>query len=86
MAVFFRGGVRVSTAPAELKEAPAGFRSRRLNRTGVRPARPQARRKDGSINQAKFDFQARTERAFFEALLTEIGMPEADGSSKAPPT
>ena len=43
-------------------------------------------RKDGSINPAKFSFQAKAERAFFEALLTEIGMPEADGSSKAPQT
>ena len=41
-------------------------------------------RRDGSIHPAKFEFQARTERAFFEALLTEVGMPEADASSKAP--
>jgi hypothetical protein len=46
---------------------------------------PQTRR-DGAIHTADFDVQVKAERAFFEALLTEVGMPAADGSSKAPAT
>jgi hypothetical protein len=33
-----------------------------------------------------FDVHVKFERAFFEALLTEIGMPALDASSKAPAT
>ena len=43
-------------------------------------------RKNGSITPAKFDMQARSEKAFYEALLTEVSIPAADSSSKAPAT
>jgi hypothetical protein len=43
-------------------------------------------RRDGAIHTADFDVQIKSERAFFEALLTEIGMPALDASSKAPAT
>ena len=41
-------------------------------------------RKSGSIVAADFNFAARTEREFFHALITEIGIPACDGSSKDP--
>lgn len=86
-AVFYRGGQRVAAAPAELKGAPAGFKLSEIVDGWIQGTWNQNyARKDGSIHPARFEFRARAERAFFEALLTEIGMPEADGASKAPQT
>ena len=85
IAVFHRGGVPVAKAPAELKGAPAGFKLSEIRDEWIRASWSQNyARKDGSIHPAKFEFQARSSRAFFEALLTETGMPAADGSTKAP--
>ena len=87
-AVFSRRGVRIATAPALLKNAPAGFKLSQVATGDWIQASWKAydARKDGSIHAANFDFQVKSERAFFEALLTEIGMPALDGSSKAPQT
>jgi hypothetical protein len=41
-------------------------------------------RKDGSITAADFNLEARQERQFFNALITEVGIPACDGSSKEP--
>ncbi len=41
-------------------------------------------RKDGSIVAADFNLNAKSEREFFHALITETGIPAADGSSKDP--
>ena len=85
IAVFHRGGVPVAKAPAELKGAPAGFKLSEVPSEWIRGSfGGKYARKDGSIHPAKFEFQARSSRAFFEALLTEIGVPAADGSTKAP--
>ena len=39
-------------------------------------------RKDGAIVASDFKQQAKTERQFFHALITEIGFPALDGASK----
>lgn len=41
-------------------------------------------RKNGSIIAADFDFNAKAERQFFNALITETTIPAADASSKEP--
>jgi phage tail-like protein len=41
-------------------------------------------RKDGSITAVDATMQAKSEREFFHALITEIGFPALDGSSKEP--
>jgi hypothetical protein len=41
-------------------------------------------RKDGSIVAADFNLNAKSEREFFHALITEVGVPACDGSSKDP--
>jgi hypothetical protein len=41
-------------------------------------------RKDGSIVAADFNLNAKSEREFFHALITETGIPACDGSSKEP--
>lgn len=84
-AVFHRGGVPVAKAPAELRGAPAGFELSEIPDGWIQASwKNSDARKDGSIHPAKFDFQARSSRAFLEALLTEAEVPAADGSSKAP--
>lgn len=39
-------------------------------------------RKDGSIVSGSFDYKAMAQRSFFGALITEIGIPAFDASSK----
>ncbi len=41
-------------------------------------------RKDGSIIAADFNLDAKSEREFFHALVTEFGIPACDGSAKDP--
>jgi hypothetical protein len=41
-------------------------------------------RKDGSIVTADFKLDAMSERQFFNALITEVGIPACDGGSKEP--
>ena len=41
-------------------------------------------RKDGSIVAADFNLNAKSEREFFHALITETTIPECNGSSKDP--
>lgn len=41
-------------------------------------------RKNGSIITADFNLEARSERQFFNALITEVGIPACDGASKEP--
>lgn len=88
IAVFSRGGAIVATAPAELKGASAGFKLSNVDvNAWIRGAFEHGyARKDGSIHPATFHMQAVSERAFFEALLTEVDVPATDGSSKAPAT
>jgi hypothetical protein len=82
VAVFSRGGVPVATAPAELKNATAGFKLSNV------PIDEWMRgsfigkhaRKDGTVHTAKFEMQAQSERAFFEALVTE----DTGGASRTP--
>ena len=40
------------------------------------------RRRDGSITTADFNYQAKSERSFHNALISEVGFPKLDGSSK----
>lgn len=88
VAVFSRGGVRVAAIPAELKGAPAGTKLSDIEMgTWSQASRRQNdARKDGSIAPFQFEVKARSVKAFYEALLTEFGMPEGDASSKAPAT
>jgi len=39
-------------------------------------------RRDGSITTADFNYQAKSERSFRDALISEVGFPKLDGSSK----
>ena len=41
-------------------------------------------RKDGAFLRADFDFNVQTRVEFFDAVLTEVGLPAMDGSSKDP--
>lgn len=86
-AVFFRGGARIATAPARLKGAPAGVKPSdiRFGASTWGTHDPTAR-KSGEIVALNFEVKAKAERAFYEALVTEIGMPAMDGASKAPAT
>lgn len=86
IAVFSRGGVRVATAPAELKGAPAGTVQSDIKiGPWIQGSFDQNySRKDGSIHPAKFEVKVRSQRAFYEALLTEIEMPALDGDGKTP--
>jgi hypothetical protein len=85
VAVFFRGGARVATAPAELKGAPAGTTVSDIKAGPSLKGTFDRRylRKDGSIQVLKFEVKARSEKAFYEALITEIGMPALDGDAKS---
>ena len=51
----------------------------------VRATLDQGRvRKDGAFLRADFDFNVQTRVEFFDAVLTEVGLPAMDGSSKDP--
>jgi hypothetical protein len=86
-AVFFRGGVRIATAPGQLKGAPAGVKTSDIKAgASTWGAHGAHVRRDGAIVPFNFDVHVKSERAFFESLLTEVGMPALDASSKAPAT
>jgi hypothetical protein len=87
IAVFSRGGVRLATAPSQLKGAPAGLNTSDI-KAGASPwgSHDQHARKSGEIVALNFEVKAKAERAFFEALVTEVGIPALDASSKAPAT
>jgi hypothetical protein len=44
--------------------------------------RMQHPRRDGSITTADFNYQAKSERSFHDALISEVGFPTLDGASK----
>jgi hypothetical protein len=46
--------------------------------------KPNDAYRNGKIAPLQFEVKVRSEKAFYEALLTEVGMPEGDASSKAP--
>jgi hypothetical protein len=85
IAVFSRGGAPVATAPAELKGATAGFKLSNVpidewmrgSFTGKHA------RRDGTIHAATFEMHAQAERAFFEALVTEV-VPTPTPTPKKP--
>ena len=85
IAVFSRGGPPVATAPAELKSATAGFKLSNVpidewmrgSFTGKHA------RKDGTVHAATFEMHAQSERAFFEALVTEV--PPTPTPTPTPP-
>jgi hypothetical protein len=87
IAVFSRGGVRLATAPGQLKGAPAGLNTSDIKAgASLWGSHDPNVRKSGEIVALNFELKAKSERAFFEALVTEVGIPAADGSSKAPAT
>lgn len=85
--VFSRGGVRIATAPGQIKGAPAGLNTSDIKAgASLWGSHDPNVRKSGEIVALNFDVKVKAERAFFEALVTEVGIPAADGSSKAPAT
>jgi hypothetical protein len=88
VAVFSRGGLRVAAVPAELKGAPAGTKLSDIEMGTWTQAtlKPNDDYKNGKIVQLHLEVKVRSEKAFYEALLAEVGMPEGDASSKAPVT
>jgi hypothetical protein len=86
-AVFSRGGVRIATAPGQIKGAPAGLNTSDIKAgASLWGSHDPNVRKSGEIVALNFDVKVKAVRAFFEALVTEVGIPAADGSSKAPAT
>jgi hypothetical protein len=86
-ASYYLGGKLVAKGRAELKGAPPGTKladvTAKISSPLEIPGGRQPRR-DGAVHSCDYDANVKTTLAFFHALLTETGMPELDGASKAP--